>query len=172
MKRNPAIPSEPIRKATAARALLDFPLVAQRTGWTCGPAVASAVAKFFGKRVTEKTASVMMGTTKRYGTTPSAMRAFLLWGGICKTAMRRRTPMFTVKAAIDRGCPVIVLWNDWKGHYAVIIGYDKGHFLLADPANRKSGMRYHKTTNFRKHWHARVAGVKYRQLAIVCGKPC
>lgn len=171
MKRNPAIPSEPIRKAAAAKALLDFPLVAQRTGWTCGPAVASAVAKFYGLRVTEKNAAMMMGTTKKYGTSPSAMRGFLSWVGACKPAMRRRTTLFTVKASIDRGRPVIVLWNDWDGHWAVVIGYGKGHFLLADPANRKSGMRYHKTTNFRKHWHAKVAGVAYHQLAIICRKP-
>lgn len=171
MKRNPAIPSEPIRKATAARALLDFPLVAQRTGWTCGPAVVTAVLKYFHIRIREQDAADTLQTTKKHGTEPHRIRRLLYQLGL-SVQMRRRTPLRVVRTALERGHPVIVLWNDWKGHYAVIIGYDKGHFLLADPANRKSGMRYHKTTNFRKHWHARVAGVKYRQLAIVCGKPC
>lgn len=172
MKRNPAIPSDPIRNAATIHRLIDdFPLIAQRTGWTCGPAVVSAMAKFYGHRVSEKNAAMMMGTTKKYGTTPSAMRAFLYWAGICKPAMRRRTPMFTVKAAIDRGEPVIVLWDDWKGHWAIIIGYGKGHVLLADPANRKSGMRFHKVKNFRRHWKAKVAGQKFVQLAIICRKP-
>ena len=170
MKRNPAIPSEPIRKATAAKALLDFPLVAQRTGWTCGPAVVTAVLKYFHTYMSEPDAARILQTTKKHGTEPHNIKLLLSQLSI-PVRMRRRTPMFTIKAAIDRGCPVIVLWNDWRGHYAVAIGHGKGHILLADPANRKSGMRYHKVTNFRKHWHARVAGVKYRQLAIICGKP-
>jgi ABC-type bacteriocin/lantibiotic exporter with double-glycine peptidase domain len=169
MKRNPAIPSEPIRKAAKIRSLLeDFPLIAQRTGWTCGPAVASAVAGYFGVKCSEKSTAAWMGTTKKYGTKPVDMAFFLSNLAGLKIQMRRRTPLFTVKAAVKRGHPVIVLWNDWKGHWAVIIGYDQGHFLLADPANKKSGMRFHKVKNFRKHWHATVDGDKYTQLAIIC----
>lgn len=170
MKRNPAFPSEPIRNAATIHRLIDdFPLIPQRTAWTCGPAVVTAVAKYFGYDQSEKRAALEMDTTKKYGTQPDNMVALLK--GFCKVRARLRTPLFTVKDAVKRGCPVIVLWNDWKGHYAVVIGYDRGHLLLADPANRRSGMRFHKVKNFRKHWHAKVAGRRYVQLAIICRKP-
>jgi ABC-type bacteriocin/lantibiotic exporter with double-glycine peptidase domain len=133
--------------------------------------VASAVAGFFGVKQSEKSAKAWMGTTKKYGTKPVDMAFFLKEVAGLKISMRRRTPMFTVKEEVKRGHPVVVLWNDWEGHWAVIIGYDQRHVLLADPANRKSGMRLHKVRNFRKHWHATVDGEKYVQLAIICRKP-
>lgn len=172
MKRNPAIPSEPIHEASQATILLDFPLVSQKTGWTCGPAAAYAILRYFyGKTEwTEQGVADVMETRKLYGTKPVEMYGFLNFH-FPRTRMSCRTPIRSLKKAIDRGFPVVVLWNDWKGHWAVCIGYNKSHILLADPANKRSGMRYHKVKNFRKHWHATVAGKKYRQLAIICRKP-
>lgn len=170
MKQNPPLKYEPMRAALGVHGLLDFPLTIQKTKFTCGPAVVSAVAKYFGLRVSEHRARMMMDTSEKHGTVPAKMLTYLKYLGI-KARMRRRTPLFTIKAAIDRGCPVIVLWNDWRGHYAAAIGYDKQMLLLADPANPRTGMRVHRIRNFRKHWHARVAGERYVQLAIICGKP-
>lgn len=173
MRQNPPLKYEPL--ATAAdiaprHCLLDFPLSTQKTRFTCGPAVVSSVSKFFKVGVSEHRARMMMDTSEKHGTTPEKMQKYLKYLGI-RPHMRRRTPLHTVKAAIDRGSPVIVLWNDWRGHWATVIGHGKGFILLADPASRKSGMRVHLTPNFRKHWHAKVAGVTYAQLAIICGKP-
>jgi ABC-type bacteriocin/lantibiotic exporter with double-glycine peptidase domain len=173
MRQNPPLKYEPL--ATAAdiaprHCLLDFPLMTQKTNFTCGPAVVSSVTKYFKIGVSEHRARIMMDTSEKHGTTPEKMRDYLKYLGI-RTQMRRRTPLHTIKAAIDRGCPVILLWNDWKGHWACGVGYGRGYLLLADPANRKTGLRVHLTANFRKHWHATVAGTSYRQLAIICGKP-
>ncbi len=170
MKQNPPLKYEPMRAAMGVRGLLDFPLVMQKTAYTCGPAVVSAVATYFGLKVSENRGCMMMDTSERHGTTPEKMNQYLKSLHI-KTRMSRRTPIRTVKAAVDRGHPVIVLWNDWRGHYAVIVGYDKQVLLLADPANRRTGMRVHRIRNFRKHWHAKVAGQRYCQLAIICRKP-
>jgi predicted double-glycine peptidase len=170
MKQNPPLKYEPMRAAMNVRGLLDFPLVTQKTKYTCGPAVVSAVAKYFGLAVSENRGRMLMDTSERHGTTPEKMNRYLKSLGI-KTLMRRRVTMHTLKLSIDRGHPVIVLWNDWRGHYAVAIGYDKQVLLLADPANLRTGMRVHRIRNFRKHWHAKVAGRRYRQLAIICGKP-
>ena len=150
--------------------LLDFPLTVQKTKFTCGPAVVSSVSKFFKVGVSEHRARMMMDTSEKHGTTPEKMKKYLKYLGI-RPQMRRRTPLHTVRWAIDHGWPVIVLWNDWRGHWTAIIGYGKGFFLFADPANPKTGLRVHLSKNFRKHWHATVAGVTYRQLAIICGKP-
>lgn len=170
MKRNPALKSVPIRakhvRAIASK-LLDVPLIAQKTKFTCGPAVVAAVAAYYKCHVTEGRARTMMGTCERYGTIPANMHAYLKRLGLWPRT-RVRTPLFTIKDSVKRGRPVIVLWNDWRGHWAVVLGYENGCFLLADPANPRSGMRVHRVKNFRKHWHAKVAGKSYRQLAIIC----
>ena len=163
------IKSVPLRKTPDLMLLRRFPLIPQRTAWTCGPAVVCAVSSFIGKyTASEKDAALWMNTNKIHGTTPANMKSFLI--DVCKVnvQMRRRTPLFTVRKAIDQGNPVIVLWNDWKGHWAVVVGYGKGHLLLADPANSVSGLRLHKASTFRKHWHAKVAGTSYHQLALIC----
>jgi ABC-type bacteriocin/lantibiotic exporter with double-glycine peptidase domain len=170
MKRNPALKSVPIKPKhvrSVPSKLLDFPLIAQKTTFTCGPAVVSAVTKYYKVRVSEGRARMMMDTCEKYGTKPEKMRDYLTYLGLQPRA-RVRTPLFAVKDAVKRGHPVIVLWNDWRGHFAVVIGFEGSHLILADPANPKSGMRVHKVKNFRKHWHAKVAGKSYRQLAIIC----
>lgn len=168
MKRNPAFKSEPLRKASGVKCLPDFPLINQKADWTCGPAVVVAVAKHFNehRQLTEKQAADHMQTSKKHGTSPVDMQWLL--NHYCRATMTRGTSLRTIHRAIDRGHPVVVLWNDWAGHYAVIVGYDNRVLLLADPANKRTGLRVHRVRNFRKHWHARVAGVRYRQLAIVC----
>ncbi len=173
MRNNPPLQYEPL--ATAAdiaprHCLLDFPLTKQKTNFTCGPAVVSSVAAYYNLHIAEGRARICMQTSERHGTTPENMRYYLRSLGI-RANMRRRTPLFTVKAAIDRGHPAILLWNDWRGHWVTAIGYGRGYLLLADPANRRTGLRVHLTTNFRKHWHATVAGRSYTQLAIICEAP-
>jgi ABC-type bacteriocin/lantibiotic exporter with double-glycine peptidase domain len=150
------------------KGILDFPLTTQRKSWTCGPAVVSSVAKFFKYRLSEENAATLMLTTKRHGTKPNNLLWCLYVCKVCRPTARYMTPLREVKLAVDKGYPVIVLWDDWRGHWATVIGYDKHFILLADPANPKTGMRVHRISNFRKHWHAKVAGRRYRQLAIIC----
>jgi subfamily B ATP-binding cassette protein HlyB/CyaB len=167
MRRNPPLPYEPLSKAADMHGLLYFPLRSQRTEWTCGPACVSMVAQHFGKRVGEDVAAEQMGTTKEDGTTPEAM-AYAL-AQFCSPAMRRRMTKKQIIALINhKQVPVVVLWDDWKGHWAVIVAADRTRVLLADPANRKSCLRLHTWKTFLKHWPTKVAGRKFHNLGIAC----
>lgn len=166
MKRNPPLSYAPIRNAAKIDGAIDFPLIPQRTQWTCGPAVACAIARYFGYKVKETTFAITMGTTRKCGTKPDRLAWALV--DFCRPHMREGATITSIKKAIDRGIPVIILWNDWGGHWAVCVGYDKKHILLADPANRKSGLRLHRTNDFIKHWKANIFGNTYHKLAIFC----
>jgi ATP-binding cassette, subfamily B, bacterial len=167
MKRNPPLPYEPISAAADMRGLLDFPLKSQRTEWTCGPACVSMVAKYYGRRIAEKAAAAAMRTTKKHGTEPGQMVGCLSL--ICSPKIREEMTKRQVIALINhKEVPVIVLWDDWKGHWAVIVAADRTRVLLADPANRKSGLRLHTWKTFLEHWPTTVAGKKFHNLGIAC----
>lgn len=167
MKRNPPLPYEPLCTASDMQGLLDFPLKAQGTEWTCGPACVSMVAKFYGRSIPEKQAAAAMRTSRRQGTLPAAMHWQLQ--NCCHPKIREGMTQKQVVGLInDRRVPVVVLWDDWKGHWAVIIAADRNRVLLADPANRKSGLRLHTWKTFLEHWTTTVAGREYHNLGIVC----
>lgn len=167
MKRNPPLPYEPLCTAADMQGLLDFPLKSQRTEWTCGPACGSMIAQFYGMRVSEIAGKTFMNTNKKVGTTPAAMVALL--AHVCAPKIRERMTKRQVIALVNhKRVPVVVLWDDWKGHWAIIIAADRNRVLLADPANRKSGMRLHTWKTFLDHWTTTVAGQTYHNLGIAC----
>jgi ABC-type bacteriocin/lantibiotic exporter with double-glycine peptidase domain len=167
MKRNPPLPYEPLCTAADMQGLLDFPLKSQRTEWTCGPACVSMVAQFYGRRLGERAAAVAMCTKKKYGTEPGPMTEVLSW--VCHPKIRERMTKRQVIALVNhKRVPVVVLWDDWKGHWAIIIAADRNRVLLADPANRKSGMRLHTWKTFLDHWTTTVADQTYHNLGIAC----
>jgi subfamily B ATP-binding cassette protein HlyB/CyaB len=166
-KRNPPLPYEPLCTAADMHGLLDFPLRIQGREWTCGPACVSMVAQHYGKRITESTAMVDMDTTVKDGTLPDAMAAMLT--KCCSPQLREGMTKRQIIALINHTrVPVIVLWDDWKGHWAVIVAADRDRVLLADPANRKTGMRLHTWKTFLGHWPTTVAGQKFHNLGIAC----
>lgn len=167
MKRNPPLPYEPMAKAATMQGLLDFPLKAQGTEWTCGPACVSMVAQYYGKRITQAGAEENMGTTRKNGTLPGPMMQTLCL--CCTPKLREDMTKRQIIALINhKRVPVIVLWDDWKGHWAVIVAADRDLVLLADPANRVSGMRLHTWKTFLEHWPTTVAGQKFHNLGIAC----
>jgi ABC-type bacteriocin/lantibiotic exporter with double-glycine peptidase domain len=168
-KRNPPLPYESLDKAAGIPCLLDFPLISQRTEWTCGPACVAMIAQYCRKHVTESGAAQEMGTTKAHGTVPEAMLKLL--SKICKVHVPWQAEMSQASLFYmlsEKKLPVVVLWDDWKGHWAIAIGCDQKHILLADPANRKTGMRLHTWKNFFAHWRTTVAGQTYNRFGIVC----
>lgn len=166
-KRNPPLPYESLKEAATMGGLLDFPLKRQRTEWTCGPACGSMIARFYGSGVSEMAGKTFMNTNRKVGTTPAAMVALL--AHFCAPKLRERMTKRQVIALINhKRVPVVVLWDDWKGHWAVVIAADRNRVLLADPANRKSGMRLHTWKTFLGHWPTTVAGQRYYNLGIAC----
>lgn len=167
MKRNPPLPYEPLCTAADMGGLMDFPLRSQRTEWTCGPACVSMVAQFYGKRIGEMVAATQMGTTKQHGTEPKPMGDTL--HRFCLPFLHHRMTKKEVIGLVNHDrVPVVALWDDWKGHWVVIIAADRTRVLLADPANRKTGMRLHTWETFLGHWTTTVAGRTYHNLGIAC----
>jgi ABC-type bacteriocin/lantibiotic exporter with double-glycine peptidase domain len=169
MKRNPAIPYEPLSKAAVFSDAIDFPIVTQSKQWTCGPAVVRAMLRFHGIRKSEAALAKMLKTTKKWGTTPFNMTDVLddfnLLPAQCEC-----TPRWLLEKNLSSGKPVIILWDDWDGHWAVLVGYDKKtkSVMLMDPANFKTGIRIHKLKTLFQNWCAKVQGSLHKRLSIVC----
>ncbi len=154
------------RTLDGAKAFCGLVPTVQETRYTCGPAALQCVLRLAGRKTTERALTKRLHTSTRHGTTPAAMLAGA-------TALRLRPELYrrlTVRelvATVKRGHPVIVLWNAGGAHWAVAVGYDTGRILLADPANQH-GLRALGLSSFRRRWTARVAGVPYHGLGIVC----
>jgi len=165
-RRNPPIPYEPPTLA-GMRVLKGFRPAAQRHEHTCGPDCLRAVLHYFGRRADEHLLAEACGTTKASGTTPEGMIGALVQLHYRATIKRSASVAWCI-AQLKRDRPVMLLWNDWKGHWVVLIGYnpENGNLLLADPANRRTGLRIHTPATLRRNWTARVGGRLYDRVAI------
>lgn len=169
MKRNPAIPYEPIRKAAAFSDAIDFPIITQSKQWTCGPAVVRAMLRFQGIRKSEAALAKLLKTTRKWGTTPFNMTDVLDDFNLRPSALYCTTQS-RLKETIRSGRPVIILWNDWEGHWVVLVGYDKKSksVMMMDPANFKTGIRIHKLRTLFDNWDTKVQGSLHKRFSIVC----
>lgn len=163
---NPPIPYEPT-DLKGMRALKGFRPAAQQHDYTCGPACLRAILAYYGAHLTEAHLAKAARTTKRHGTAPDDMCRTLI---ACarKTSVRRGATLAWCIKHLRAGHPVLLLWDDWKGHWVVLIGYDvtTGRLLFADPTNRKTGLRVHTVETLEKYWSAKVAGRAYKRLGI------
>lgn len=114
-------------------------VVRQPDDSTCGPACASTVLGYYGLDATwgEVESSVMVSATvagSRVGfSTPSGLRSGLARLGVpCSV---RRGSMLSLRAEVASGKPVPVLVRSapdlW--HWVVVVGFDPGWVLYADP---------------------------------------
>ena len=136
--------------------LTNFKTIQQSSEWSCGVAAALMVLEWYGKTGdwTEATLADLRhsldGTDMEGypGTTLLQMAdIFDGVGGFTYTStLDYETPaeevwMDTIQGWLAEGKPVLVAWNDWGGHWQVIIGYDTmgteteqdDVFLVADP---------------------------------------
>lgn len=166
LRPNPPIPYEAPNLA-GMRVLTGFRPARQLHHHTCGPACLRAVLAWNSIEVTEAALAKQANTTKKHGTKPEDMvltlqdygrRARLCLNADVNWCLRQ----------LRRDCPVLILWNDWHGHWVVLIGYDPKtkRLLFADPANPKNGLRVHSLDTLRRNWTVKVAGTKYKRLAI------
>lgn len=136
--------------------LTNFKTIQQSSEWSCGVTSALMVLEWYGKTGdwNEQTLADLRhsldgtdmegypGTTLR-----QAMDIFDNVGGFTyTTTLDDENPaeevwLDTIQAWLSEGKPIMVAWNDWGGHWQVIIGYDTmgtetnqdDVFLVADP---------------------------------------
>lgn len=130
--------------------LSHFPTLQQTTEYSCGPAAALMVLKYFAPQeaVTEQELCQVMSTSKVVGTNTKGMVQYFApdkWQ--VESSLTHKTPStdeefkeFVVQHLRSK-MPIMVENVDWGGHWRVIIGYDDmgtaqvgdDVLILADP---------------------------------------
>lgn len=162
------IPAVPVDAAKGMKVLKDFRPAVQTLDYTCGPACMRAVLHYFGRSLSEAYLAHRAKTTKAHGTTPTALCDTLAANGLRLLPTKRANLQWCLRQ-LRQSRPVLLLWNDWKGHWVVLIGYcaKRRMILLADPA-APQGLQVHHYRTFVANWRTRVAGQTYRHLAVAC----
>ena len=118
-----------------------FQTIQQTSEWSCGVTSAMMVLNYYGKLGDWNEASL---AELRRDNTPSAttlrqaMDIFDGVGGFTYTTTYdfedlEQIDLTMIKDYLKDGVPVMIAWNDWGGHWQVIIGYDTmGTETLAD----------------------------------------
>ena len=113
--------------------LTGFKTYQQTTEFSCACASALMVLHWYGVTdYDELTLCEMAGTDPETGTTPEALAALFEGLGWQVEAHIAPEPAFDsaeawaqyLTARIDEGTPVLVDWQDWGGHWQVVIGVD------------------------------------------------
>jgi ATP-binding cassette subfamily B protein len=150
--------------------MLKVPYFHQQRDYTCGPACLEMVLAYFGKRLSEKELAKMARSKPHYGTMHLRM---------IKAANRHRfycyvqenSSMHSIKHFLEEKLPVIVHYREPsgdEGHYSLIIGHSKNHFIMNDPWNGKNfKISYH---DFKRRWFDYQEGHKYSRWILVISK--
>lgn len=110
-----------------------FATTQQVTYYTCGPAAANMVVKYYKGKVIddEMTVAKIMSTSSTVGTNTKGMvKYFEKLGWEVHSSVKDKTPdnyvdfLKFVESNLKNNTPIIVENVDWGGHWRVIIGYD------------------------------------------------
>lgn len=110
-----------------------FKTLQQTTEYTCGSASALMVLEHYGiGGYDEMKISELAGTDSQKGTSVEGLAAFFESVGLSvdwhASTERRfediREAESYLAGMIDKGCPVLVDWVDWAGHWQIVIGID------------------------------------------------
>ncbi|MDR2457821.1 MAG: C39 family peptidase [Clostridiales Family XIII bacterium] len=111
-----------------------FKTIQQSSEWSCGVTAAEMVINYFGKlnKNTEATLAKMRPQKDKPEATnlDQEIAIFKKVGGFDLTTTRdyknpaEEIHLKTLEDFIKGGTPVLICWNDWGGHWQVIIGYD------------------------------------------------
>ncbi|MDR0936842.1 MAG: hypothetical protein LBM98_09195 [Oscillospiraceae bacterium] len=112
-----------------------YKTIQQTNEWSCGVAAALTVIDYFGKLGDNDEGT--LAKLRPQGDAPSAtsldqeIAIFDAIGGFELTTTRDlgesvydEFHLSTIRDYINDGTPVLICWNDWGGHWQVIIGYD------------------------------------------------
>lgn len=108
-----------------------FPTCQQQTEYTCGPAAARMVMKYYGIDAQEEDISNAMKTHKILGTTTAKLAAYFTKSGWqVRSSAKEPSPksyagfLEFVARELKAGTPIMVENVEWGGHWRVIIGCD------------------------------------------------
>lgn len=108
-----------------------FKTLQQTSEWSCGVTSALMVMEYYGKLgdYDEHSLSLLRPQQDEPGGTSlkEAVAIFDAVGGFSLTTTLDLADEFnldSIQAFLAEGTPVMVCWNDWGGHWQVIIGYD------------------------------------------------
>lgn len=115
--------------------LTNFKTIQQSSEWSCGVASALMVLEWYGRRgdYNEQTLSELRPQGDEPGAT-SLSQMVDMFNGVggfnCYSAIDAGEDVYEVftfdyiRETLAAGNPILIGWNDWGGHWQVIIGYD------------------------------------------------
>ncbi|MEQ8424317.1 MAG: C39 family peptidase [Cyclobacteriaceae bacterium] len=129
------------------RVLIDLGAHQQSTDYTCGPAAVLTLMNHLGIEGNEMTIAKEMGTDSLHGTTPEEMTNWLNQNGF-KASWHEEGSLEMLRNNLKMGKPTLVEWNDWGGHWVLVVGYDTkdtevladDEITFADPYDRYDGI--------------------------------
>lgn len=130
--------------------LLDIPSIIQSTNYSCGPACATVILKYYGYKAREKIMIKRLEADPDEGVSPENLVKYFRDRRF-KIKQKHDMTIEDLEKLLDKGFPVIVAYQDWSykpsetnyhktwdnGHYAVVMGYDKNKIYLSDPSSKK-----------------------------------
>jgi ABC-type bacteriocin/lantibiotic exporter with double-glycine peptidase domain len=117
----------------------------------CGPACLKMVLSAYGINKSEKFLARITKTSRTEGCNErnlvEAVEKFGLKGYI-----KQHSSIRELKKLVERGIPVIVDWfsPEEAGHYSVVVGFDKGKIILAEP--HFGELKKHDVEWFEERW--------------------
>ncbi len=95
----------------------------QTTDYTCGPAAVKTLLRYYDQDAEEMTLAKEMDTTEALGTHPAKMADWLNHHGF-KVTWGEGGSLAMLRTNLSQAIPTLVEWNDWGGHWVVVVGYD------------------------------------------------
>jgi uncharacterized protein len=142
----PAVPMEV--RGGRPTLLEGVPDVRQSTSFSCGAAALQAVLHYYGVEEREDGLMKQLGTNAEEGTHPADILRVAKANGL-RAALREGLGLEDLRAALDRGIPVITAIQAWKdeggpaiawadrwedGHYVIVLGLDAASVYVEDPS--------------------------------------
>lgn len=119
--------------------LTGYKSILQATGGTCGPASALTVLEWYGERgdLNEEDLSALRQPQPEWGGFTSLEALTGIFENLGKLGVTKKWDLYSsfddpeklfdsvwVRETLAAGCPILVGWNSFGGHWQVIIGYD------------------------------------------------
>jgi ABC-type bacteriocin/lantibiotic exporter with double-glycine peptidase domain len=109
----------------------------QVNSFSCGAAALSIVFSYYGQKVSIREMAHVCETNPQDGTKFRKLAEVARDSGFAVDVLKN-SKASTVRAYINEGIPIIPCWQMTPlvgdTHYSVLIGYDKDHFIFAEPA--------------------------------------
>ena len=165
--------------------LVPVPVVTQRSNFSCGPAAALALLRFWRPEAYDAVEEVALyaplETTDARGTEPEPIAELLRKSGLEAKYRYGDVTVNDLERAVDAGEPPIVdlqAWTDhpipyrdtWDaGHYVVMVGYDDERLFFADPSTMTPhGYVFLPRAELDERWHdlAGLSDLPVERMAI------